>query len=72
MGQMKEMVMDMEERILDVIYERAEQSECKNFAEFENIVFDAYLAEPLLCWTAADDIKEVASQIWFDELGNHL
>ena len=72
MGQMKEMVMDMEERILDVIYEQAEQSECKNFAEFEKIVMDAYLAEPLLCHTYVEDIKEVASQMWFDELGNHL
>ena len=70
MGQMKEMVMDMEERVCDMCFSEAENY--KNFAEFEEFVMNQFLAEPLLCHTDVEYIKECASTMWFDELGNHV
>lgn len=70
MGQMKEMMMDMEEKVCDMAM--CEADEYKNYAEFEEFVLNEYMAEPLLCWTDKDYIKEVASQMWFEELGNTL
>lgn len=70
MGAMKELVMNTEEKICDEIYEEAE--ECKNFADFLEIVSNAYAAEPLLCHTPKDYVQDVASFMWFEELGNTL
>lgn len=69
MGQMKELVMELEEKVCQMCYDEAD--ECDNFTEFHKLVLNAYASEDyLFSYTqhSTDYIQEVASQMWFDEL----
>jgi hypothetical protein len=71
MGQMKELVMDIEEQVAEQCFEDADG--CKNFDEFKELVINAYKSEDyLFSYTEynLDYVNEVASGIWFEELGN--
>jgi endo-1,4-beta-mannosidase len=73
MGQMKELVMNLEEQVCENCYYEAD--DCKNFAEFHELVLNAYKSEDYLFAYAQhspDYIQEVASQMWFEELGNTI
>lgn len=72
MGQMKELVMDIEEQVAEQCSEEA--NVCKNFDEFKELVINAYKSEDyLFSYTehSLDYVNEVASHIWFDELGKN-
>lgn len=66
MGQMKELVMEMEERIVGVIEEQAQDENVTSFPAFKQIVLDAYAAEPLLCHTPIDYVEETAYELFLD------
>jgi hypothetical protein len=66
MGQMKELVIEMEEHIAGVIDEQAENENVTSFPAYKQIVLNAYAAEPLLCHTPIDYVEEVAYELFLD------
>lgn len=71
MGRMKDYVMEQENLVADEMLDQADG--CKNFYEFKTVVVDAYQTNDYLRqYTEAGSlhyVEEVASQLWFDELG---
>lgn len=70
MGQMKQMVMDAEDRIYDEALDRVD--ECKSFVQFNRLVWKLYEQDDLTmsyCNHGEEYIQETASAIWHDDLG---